>query len=326
MSRFVLPGWEIEPVFSQVITIEKLNIDAYGVIGRHSLYGEAYGSSADIGIGIGVDKAWYEFLERACTLERIYPDKLEQEASKCRNSGLFCDQYEGAVLSKSNGVAIHKTIEEAQYAAALELIERHSILESWCGNAPPPKRVERNLTYGPEISKTYNHSIYSFASMNHDSIGSIDVAMVVLTPLRKESPFCYGFGAGGDLDQAITKAESEALQRLAFLWEEDIPQTSPTNIEASASFHQEFYLCPENWTHFEAWLKGHFMVVDRSLIPPSRLSHIEFANITTPSASELGYYVVKAISDELQPLFFGKPPQTAPWSNIQAEQTIHPIA
>ncbi len=125
-------------------------------------------------------------------------------------------------------------------------------------------------------------------------------------PLKAQFPFFCGFGSHTDSDKAFQHAYSESLQRLAFLWGEDIPTQNP-EFSPTPSFHLDYYTVPENLPKLMNWLKGgHFQHSKSSSSNHRETSpRVRFFDIT-PSELKSKMTVVKALSPDFLPLIFGE--------------------
>jgi hypothetical protein len=149
--------------------------------------------------------------------------------------------------ARSNGVAIGRTPEDAAERATWELVERDRILRSWYGDAAPiPALVPRV----PEPLL----DLYSFEACLFEPTRGIQTAGVFGFP-RHDAPLIYGFAARDDAPAAIIGARDECLQRLGFLWGEDVPVAAPDPLP-TPSFHQDYFLYPAHHGSLRAWLKG----------------------------------------------------------------------
>jgi hypothetical protein len=76
-----------------------------------------------------------------------------------------------------------------------------------------------------------------------------------LLPKQPRAPLVYGFGAARDIEAALAGARREALQRLAFLWGEELPSEPPA-LAPTPDYHQEYYLHPPHHAVLRDWLSG----------------------------------------------------------------------
>jgi ribosomal protein S12 methylthiotransferase accessory factor YcaO len=140
------------------------------------------------------------------------------------------------------------SFEEAARRARLELFERDRVLRSWYGDLAP-KRVALPSSVPDALFRAYDFEAYEF-----EVVQKIHTAGVFGFPVTKE-PVIYGFAARETPRDALSAALDECIQRLGFLWGEPIPEASP-HPAPTPSFHQEFYLCPENHEALRRWLRG----------------------------------------------------------------------
>jgi hypothetical protein len=208
-------------------------------------------------------------------------------------------------MSRSNGVAFHNDLALAQKAAMVELVERDAVLRCWLGQA------------GAKIDyKAMGDWLTSFAAPSvweeryrlvvaqiESQVPNMKVSFACGFPRDPKTPIFYGFGCSeGSTIEATNKAIAEAEQRLAFLWDQEIPEQSP-EISGTPDFHQEFYLNPANHKHLMQWLIRARRVgkaVDPKHWSPDQL---EFHDLPLPGP-EAGA-VVRATHPGLLPLMFG---------------------
>lgn len=229
--------------------------------------------------------AAYELLERFAILSRpIVRHELDSDTFRS---------------SISNGVAIHKTIEEAKMNAQFELLERNEILKSWYFNTPVEHLPVSSL--GEMSAEAHEH--YEFALVDFSTIQNVHVIGVFAFPKNPSVNLVYGFGSASDLHEAILKAKKEFITRLGFLWGESFEEEVPVN---TPDFHQNFYLRPENLCHIKEWLFGSLST--KKSLEKYQLKDMDFVNIT-PLNWGGDFFVVRAQSHDVIPLFFGQPPK-----------------
>lgn len=310
-------------------TIGDLDIYYCGLKATHPKFGEALG--ADANVGSPGNGAWFELLERMSILEARGRAFYEQRDLNFEKSHVLSGesvfptakgQEDEFRYSLSNGVAIHSTWEDACRAACLELVERHLVLQSWVGG-DAPKKV-KSIGYSSELSKlssVYTVERYEFGSAKTDCYSErISAAMTVLRPNTAENPLVFAFGAAFSLEEALQKSEKEVIQRLVFLWGEELPKALPP-FAPNQIYHQEFFLYPGSQDKFEAWLQGEYR--DGAKRVEDRRIEVSFANLSVFSSKP--YFVAKAISKNAIPLVFGRW-REQPFTNLADERLIHPVA
>jgi ribosomal protein S12 methylthiotransferase accessory factor YcaO len=329
--------WQLEPEFRDATKIDGLTIFLSGVEAHHKDFGSVSGSAAGTETH-PIDRAWYELVERISILQNVkagvstYP-LLNADGTK---TGRLIDReavFPSALsneyqFSKSNGAALHSTWAEACRRATLELIERHLVLSSWVGRLRPLQVVEnsspdllRPLARSYEVKK-----VHLGAQRVSCMASSISASVVALIPRDKNLPLILGFGAEETSEKSLRKAEEEALQRLGFLWGEELsdeaPEFSPTNL-----YHQDYHLMREQREKIQDWLSGAFY---REPGPKNanhntldRMLNIDFVDLT--AFPELELKVARAICPEAIPLVFGRW-RSREFADLPDSLLIHPVA
>jgi hypothetical protein len=150
-----------------------------------------------------------------------------------------------------------------------------------------------------------------------------------LFPRAPAAPLVYGFGAGTGVAAAHASAKREALQRLAFLWGEQLPE-APPEAAPLPDYHQEFYLYPAHHAILHEWLDG-----KRSRAPQraTKTRDLTSANIVldsidmtrfvdlTPDVLGGSLRIAKATSRAAKQLRFGNSPPAS-----GSRTPPHPIA
>lgn len=310
-STYPLPlGWEIVQSVEHRATIAGVEIFLCGLAANSkSNKTQAVGSAGDP-TAIPCERAYFELLERICILI------AEKNKKHCKS---FPTSPEPNIwqYSKSNGVAVGKNFSDASTRAQLELLERHWLLKSWYEQSAPKQITGLSSTVSP-LNREYELFLAEFST-------TPSVVGLFGFPKKSGKPFLYGLAAAENRQQAIFKAENEFLQRLGFLWEEEI-ETDQLDFAATPMFHQEYYLSKERSKIIRKWLFG----AKNSVQPtnPSETlktaSSMELADITPDSLSGK-LSVVKATSSKLLPLTFGKFNPSV--KNLEDPSLwIHPIA
>lgn len=321
--------------FEQLVNIGELDIYLSGVVANHSFFGEVVGSSANFGY-YPLEEAWYELVERVSVLEAMNrSDFILRSSANFRQTGIVEQrvvfpppgvveqdgvQVTAFQYAKSNGVALYSSWSEACRRASLELVERHLVLASWVGGT---------ITHTFPAESTRLWSLTRFYDVTGIAFGSqaiagserpVIVSGYMLLPKSNSSPLVFGFGAGFTREESLAKAERETIQRLGFLWGEEIPSSDP-EFQASHLYHQDYYLQPERRKVLEGWIAGKHHQKN-SFAMPAVLS-IEYADLSSPGRPEL--FVAKAMAREAIPLVFGKWRERE-FSHVPDEHLIHPIA
>jgi hypothetical protein len=297
---------ELGEVFVERAEIGELSLFMVGLVarlGEHTVTGSAGGRA-----GFPVERAYFELIERlSLFLTRASGralivrdvDGLAIETRACARVFPEARPEARRVRSLSNGVALHGSWGAACNAALCELVERDLVLRSFAGeSAPQPVTVDSDLATA--LRAHYALEAYAFAPRG----ARYQAAGLFLFPRSDEAPCCYGFGAAQERRAAVRAAEREALQRLAFLWGEEIPREPPA-ITATADAHQEYYLYPPHQAELRAWLTGARFDADRARTA-SRFDGEATRFVDLTPAELLGsLYVAKAVSARARVLHFG---------------------
>ena len=278
------------------------------------------GSAATLGAP-PVERAFFELLERLAVMA-AYADPSSKPCI-CRD-GETCEAvaYEEVFpadpspelkMSLSNGVALHSDRDKATIGALYELAERDRVLRCFYGEAAPVALPSDALGPISSFATHYELLAYRFGSDQETP----SVAGVFGFPRTDQAPLICGFGAGPGLPAALATAERECLQRLAFLWGEEIPTTRPEP-GPTAGYHQEAYLWPGAHGALRDWLRhGH----DGPEIAraPFDAERARFADLT-PAFLRGRLHVLRALVPDAQPLRFGLD------RSLPERLRVHPIA
>jgi hypothetical protein len=277
-----------------------------------------------------VARAGFELLERVATA-------LAVAARTPASHGAFpeSDAPERYRHARSNGIALHASLETARTRARYELAERDRILRAWYGETTPA-RVSgehehltvpmRAVALALASGGAYDVEIHAFPDDGR-CLASRDLAVAgaFLFPRRAGLPLAMGFGARPLLGDAAEAALREALQSVAFLWGEPLaeaPVPGPTALQ-----QLEFWQGASRAEALRGWLAGDHVRHAGSL---ARLglggraegpdAPVHFHDLT-PSWSP-GLHVVRATCDAALPLVFG----VAPWADgLATELRVQPI-
>ncbi|RZA25318.1 MAG: hypothetical protein EOP10_07235 [Proteobacteria bacterium] len=329
--------WTLEPEFSDKVVIENLSIYLSGIEATHPKFGSVTGSAAELS-PYPSDRAWFELVEHITLVESFISDQkayalLNADGSKTGRilgkEWVFPTSASPEFqFSKSNGAALHRSWEEACKQATLELVQRHLILSSWVGLLRPLVTME-GAAHSPlnSIRQLYEVKRVHFGAQRVASMTTpIFVSGIALLPRSETAPLILGFGSGESGWDSLRKAEEDALQRLGFLWGEEIPSElpafSPTNL-----YHQDYYLMPEQRDKIEGWLSGAFFKNPRSEKESEttlcRTLDIHFVDLTL--FEELELKVARAFCPQAIPLVFGKW-RVREFTDLPDALLLHPIA
>lgn len=334
-------GWEIIDSLAEEARIEGVSIALAGYAATHSASQQVATGSAASCYQKPERIAYFELLERIAILEAIGQPaetswncldlSTQKVVSKLTSAEIFppmtvSDSYQ---ISKSNGVAIGSSFEQAALHALSESVERHLVLLSWYG-AVKPERVSFDW---PEelhaLSAHYRLEQYSLGSVNlFQAQRRFTATVCVLWPLEDRAtkngserrPVIHGFGAAASTAEACAKSFREAIQRLGFISGED-PVTDEPAFQARPDYHQDYFLHPERRPLLKSWLSGAFFRPHyQNRLPP--LGVCRLIDITPSSYRSL--WVVKATVPGILPLVFGRYRHPL-FPELPDERLIHPI-
>jgi hypothetical protein len=323
-------AWAIRDTFLQHVRIGALDLYMIGLVaGRHdptsaagTVLESALGSAAECA-GYPVERAYFELLERVCILiarratrPLIVRTVAGTELSQRTALRVFPTHANGAEpqqrLSLSNGVAVHTQWQHACATAQHELVERDRVLRAWRGHAAVTYVAPHDEALARALSPHYRVHAVEFGAHTAGHTGLAHrVVGYFLFPQTAAAPLAYGFSAARDLPTALAKAEREALQRLAFLWGEPLPDVAPTPAP-TPDFHQEHYLYPAHHARLHAWLEGGHRTesamnvrVQKRHVTPSYDGELTLYVDLTPETMRDRVAVVKAMSPHARQLRFG---------------------
>jgi hypothetical protein len=130
-----------------------------------------------------------------------------------------------------------------------------------------------------------------------------------------------GFGARQDDPGALDAAAREALQVLAFLWGEALPE-APPKPGPTADHHLNLFQWPGSRDLLRRWLDGEHRRYAAVRAPEPTDERVAFIDLTPPWLGG-GFRVAKAISSTAAPLAFGDSPFVR---HLPLELRSHPIA
>lgn len=330
-----IKDWTVTETFRNQVTIERLNIILDGISATHATYGDVVGSAAYLQMQ-PTNESWFELLERITIVEaigsglerfRLRDPKSGQAKGFLARTLIFPETHMEAKglyqFAKSNGVALDMTWERACQKAAFELLESHLVLNSWLGVTRPVDVPAPSAPSVTKLSRIYDVRWISFGQQNADCFASpVHACGVFLFPKDNQMhPLAFGLGAELRLEEALLKAEREAIQRLGSLWGKEIPR-QVSELTPSPLCHQEYYLCPENHPVILDWLDGLFAKSAEAL-PPSETATLAFADLSMGQPRQ--FQVAKAYSNAVIPLIFGTWPERG-FSRLDRRRQLHPIA
>lgn len=306
-EHYSLPaGWSLAEHFVDDVRIGTIQVAMAGLIARASRGLELTGSAARVGQA-PIDRAYYELLERVSLFDArdskhplCFRDARGNETGAADRDVLFPPQIanDGVRQSISNGAALQRTWAAACAAATAELVERDRVLRAWRGDFAPTTLDWSRSWLAP--GDVYRMEAYRFGPATRYT-----VAGVFALPREPTTPLAYGFGADEDPGSAIRRAEGECIQRMAFLWGEEIPDRSPDPVP-TPEFHQEYYLCPTNHDVLTRFLRG------ERVRSPKAHSHFDEESIrfvdVTPKSLAGRLWVAKAHAAGALQLHFGVDP------------------
>ena len=304
------PGWSLADRFLEPASVADITLFTVGLHARGPAQTNAFGSAAERG-SYPSERAFFELLERISILEakRARRKRFATRAQggeklgvRARDAVFPADKQplvrRGAL---SNGVALHETWSQACAAARLELIERDRVLRSFRGECRA-LRVDADARLARALRAHYELQAYEFAAGTASP--QHRVAGVFLFPRTASAPLAYGFGAAEKLEEALAGAEREALQRLAFLWGEALPDAAPSPAPLP-DYHQEYYLVASHHAVLREWLDNRHVAKrqerEAAVFDGAPVTFIDL----TPGALEGRLAVAKASSRKALALRFG---------------------
>ena len=324
-STFGLPdGCELRETFFQRTIVGELELFMVGLVASAGADISVTGAAADEH-GFPVDRAFFELIERlSIFLARRSPDPLRVRDVRGTAKGeraparIFPLDKRPELLrtSLSNGVALHASWPEACEAALCELIERDRVLRSFAGEWKPSAIQLPDTKLERSLRAEYSVEAYRFGPsrgrLTHVTTG------LFLLPKRASAPIAYGFGAARDSEAALSGARREALQRLAFLWGEELP-AAPPPAAPTPDYHQEYYLYPPHHAVLRDWLAGRAKRARPASKPVLDTQQpVSFVDLR-PTGLRRELAVAKAVSTRASRLRFGS-------SSSRKLTPPHPIA
>lgn len=324
-SSFPLSAhWQTPQIFSDKLALGDLEISMLGISAAGVKSGGVSASAVSLQ-GPPLKRAWFELVERSAILDffAAMPTELEVfefggRSERWPVAKVFGGETETSRLSKSNGVASHTQKLEACASAYRELLERDQVLRTWLG-WQEVVTIDCHFSARPQLESLYHLTTVEFYRSSQTTV----LGIFGVPKNRALHPFICGFGSAATFPQALEKAVSELLQRLAFLWGEPLPATVPEKTP-TALFHQEWSLTPQGIRTIEKWLAGQMpRVIAPCETTPPPFERTYFVDMTPPHLVGK-VVVVKAYHPDLLPLYFGDFPKS--FGDVLPELAVHPIA
>jgi len=316
------PGYVLDEPLLEQAEVGELELSMVGLVASGADGSRVTGAAADVQ-GFPVDRAFFELLERlsimsvrAADSELVVRSAAGLKRATCSAHQVFPPDAEPGLLRKSlsNGVALHESWPEACGAAVCELVERDRVLRSFSGEFAPTAIVLKDAVLMQALRSHYEVAAYR---LEPPTVACRYAAIAVfLFPLRSSDPLAYGFAAALDLEHAMRDATREALQRLAFLWGEALPN-SPPEPAPTPDYHQDYYLYAPHQHLLRDWLAGRTVQSTTEIAPMFDGEAPCFVDLTPPGLHGL-VAVAKAESARTSDLRFGRDPKSS-WP-------AHPVA
>ena len=170
-------------------------------------------------------------------------------------------------------------------------------------------------------TRSYEWLAYSFPAGPEDVFGcGTEVVGLFGFPAAEKAPLVFGYGARPSIDEALGAAVREALQQLAFLWGEPLPDRLPDPAPTPMA-HLERFQLPAMHPILRRWLAGEHVGHRRGATSHLAAAQRRWVDLT-PSWLTGGLRVAKALSASAIPLTFGDAPV---FGHLPAELRIHPI-
>jgi ribosomal protein S12 methylthiotransferase accessory factor YcaO len=331
-SKHPLPdGWTRSEVVLDKVVVDALEVHRVG-LSATSRGQEANGSAAGVDAS-PVTRAYFELFERASTLLAIREPKPVRElwtadrspSGTCGHGEVFPESDDPTTWrhARSNGVAVHVDWGSACERAYWELAERDRVLRAWFGEIVPEPLdppLGSRLLLG---TRSYEWLACRFPAVFGAAWSEgIEVVGVYGFPREPHAPLISGYGARPELAAACASAVDEALQLLAFLWGETIPDRDPP-LAPSPLFHLERFLVRDNHVLLRRWLEGEHVRHAAHSRPthPHEDTAVHFVDLTPEGCEALR--VAKALSSAAVPLTFGQSPFG---THLPPPLRVHPIA
>jgi hypothetical protein len=320
--------WSAPERVEDVIDADGLRLHRVGLASR-SDHGEAVGSAADREAS-PVERAMFELIERIAVIEasKGSPALRALEATGepiavVSREHVFptSPRPEVWTYARSSGVALHADWRRACERAEQELVERDRVLRAWLGDIVPRTLALDVASLPLGKTRSYEWRACSFPALPEDVFGrGTEVVGLFGFPTAEHAPLVFGYGARPSIDEALAAAVREALQQLAFLWGEPLPDRLPDPAPTPMA-HLERFQVPVMHSILRGWLAGDHAGHRRGAGSHLPAAHPRWVDLT-PAWLTSGLRVAKALSTSAIPLTFGDAPAFA---HLPAELRIHPI-
>lgn len=329
-SPLLLPeGWTLAERVDDTIDAGGLFIRRVGLCAI-SKQGQATGAAAAV-TEDPTQRATFELLERIALTESARSSgnmfRLRSSSGSvlgtARLEDVFppSDQPDRWAFAKSNGVSLNVGWTEACAGAASELVERDRVMRAWLGETVPV-RIDGEIDPASlSGTRAYDWRAYLFPAPEATALGGdIEVVGVFGFPRSADRPLVFGYGARAIRADAAAAAQREALQLLAFLWDEPLPDRLPDPLPAPMT-HLETYQVRERREVLRRWLDEGHAAHRRPRPALDADGTIRFADLT-PAWLDGRLHVAKALCPAAIPLIVGLSPHLA---HLPSELRIHPI-
>ncbi len=328
-AELCLEGWTYQTRYAETVALGNIEIQTEGLIYSHPHYGVVSGSSSSH--LQESSKAYFELIERVSLVRHLFERNNSYYNLRCPFDGTIQGKVKrehvfpvrnrsDVNVVPSNGVALHDTWSEACKGAALELVERHLLLESFYGRLKPSPIDAKGIFKEKDLGDLYEERSYFIGSQKVDAFP--DPIFVVASLLLPKDPErnhqIAAFGAGFDLNEAHGRAQKEVLQRYSFVYDSEIP--SEVAFEASGMYHQNFHFQSENHWQVRDWLEGKFYSGNA---PIETVMAVDFVDLSLPELHS--YAIAKAISGEAHELVWGLMDPSLFEEKLLAKNLVHPI-
>lgn len=303
----LLAGYSPPQVFADEIEIAGARVRRAGIQSTAPSGEEVTGSAAVLE-GSPLERAYFELLERAAVLEAA------------ARASLAPSRDPRSRPARSNGVALHRTWEEACYRAGCELAERDRTLGAWYGELPLfAAKLPAWLAAFDSTHDWIARAIPPAPGSRADA--DIEVALVFGFPREPGIPLTRGFAGGASRERAIDAAAMEAVQSLAFVWGEPLP-AEPPPLAPTPLFHLDYYLWPAHHDQLREWLTS--TAITSRAAGATEDDETRFIDLT-PAAFGDGLRVARAVRGSARALVFGEPPASL-LSRLPPARHVHPIS
>lgn len=333
LYEYPLPeGWREVVPFEDAVAVGSSKILTYGLQATSRTGRTAFGSAGHTA-GLPVERAYFELLERISIFEAIdHPvtrlpllDWGESVLCEAAVEDVFPSDKDPSFwrYSRSNGVALHRGFSEAAISSCYEVIERDVLLRSWFGSSSPQQVFHVGSSLHDEKEKlldVYDVQFFLIGSAISRE-RKIEVFATLAFPKVSGAPLSLGFGAHDCADLALRKSFDECVQRIGFLWGSEVSLREP-DFSPTPDFHQALYLFESNISYLKKWLGGGLKGYSNSF--EKKLS-FRFADLT-PTTLKHKLRVLRAVSHDAVPLFFGKNFPQFESSYREDNLAFHPLA